>query len=53
MRKTRLYGITGKTIVSMLFLKISREDLQKVSRDWPSCMLKMVYIGNFLNILCL
>lgn len=25
----------------------------KVSRDWPSCMLKMVYIGNFLNILCL
>ena len=43
----------GKTIVSMLFLKISREDLQKVSRDWPSCMLKMVYIGNFLNILCL
>ena len=35
------------------FLKISREDLQKVSRDWPSCMLKMVYIGNFLNILCL
>ena len=33
MRKTRLYGITGKTIVSMLYLKILWEDLQKVSRD--------------------